>query len=725
MADNIKQFTNTVEAPRAIAPVDKGSQAFEQEGRHVEASYAVAGRAIGGGLATVGDEYIKHETLVETADLTNKFAQLEMDTAKNFEQAKTNMDPHDTDAASNFVQQHQEALEAIGSDIRTDAGRQMYNRLAASYRVNSFNKVLGYQTEAAANSVIDGFKQAGKTYANLAEQDPTSAKAAAQNLETASAGLPAEHRAAITSELKTQVYDSAGEGIVNRLVKNPNVKPTDVDAARALLNDPNNGYVGNMSPAQFAAINAKLDRIKDTSANVQSVINAQALGDVYKQLETNGGNDPGGNGQKIIDNYVGKTPDETKIWKAEQQRKYDDATAFGKATAGVNSMPQADVEATVNNLQGRIAKAAPDQLGPLQASLKAVQKASAERDKAFFNDPAGWVRDNNEAVQARYNAFAQNPSPETFQQYAMATVAEQKRLYPNQVPRVVSDEMAQTIAGAVNKITNDPQGASAAATTLSSYAHTAGPYWSQMSQELYKQKVLNSDQFVAASLYGKPNGTALAEQILRASVVPQKDLLAMHAGDENMTQSKVRAAANAAFAPLAKTLTDDRSGVSLVGGYEEALTTLMLYRGSTKDASLLASKMINDEYAFKGTYRIPNAARVNADDVDAGLKSALGRVSDANSGIASANLIVPPSYSGLGPNDQKRAYVANVQAQGHWVTNSTEDGVVLYDEQNHPVWQKGKDGKPQMVGMKWADAEAKGVVARGVTGKVYKFITGQ
>jgi len=115
----------------------------------------------------------------------------------------------------------------------------------------------------------------------------------------------------------------------------------------------------------------------------------------------------------------------------------------------------------------------------------------------------------------------------------------------------------------------------------------------------------------------------------------------------------------------------------------------MLSRGtaSSGDAAKLASKMINDEYQFKSTYRIPTSARVNADDVDAGLKSALGRVSDANSGIAGANLVIPQSYSGLGPNDQKRAYIANVQAQGHWVTNSNESGAVLYDEQNHPVWQ--------------------------------------
>ena len=94
--------------------------------------------------------------------------------------------------------------------------------------------------------------------------------------------------------------------------------------------------------------------------------------------------------------------------------------------------------------------------------------------------------------------------------------------------------------------------------------------------------------------------------------MPQKELIDKNIGNPDVTEAKVRAVANSAFKDLDRTMLDDRSETRIVGGYEQALTTLMLSRGtaSSGDAAKLASKMINDEYQFKSTYRIPTSARV-------------------------------------------------------------------------------------------------------------------
>jgi hypothetical protein len=719
---NIETFTDNVKAPVADSA---GSTAYEQLGRHVEAAYAQAGHAVAGAVGTIGNTIDEHETLVETSKLTNDFADLEMQTAQNLEKSKTSMDPHDTDAASNFLSAHEATLANIGDGLITDKGKAMYNSLAANYKVNTFNKVIGYQSAAAADSVITNFKSGFDTRANLAEADPTSVASSISALQASALGMPAEHRDSILKQGMQQVADSGAEGLVNKLLQNPNAKPADVEAARSYLNNPDNPFVANMSPGQYASVNARLDRIKDTQGNVQSVIAAQTLTDGYKQLEQNGGVDKGGQWQAIITGYQGKTADATAEFKAKNQRDYDAAIATGQATFAVKSTPDQDLKGDILDLKAKMDNAPPEQTQKLESEYKAVVEAKKVRDEAFTKDPADWVNNNNDVVKARYTAFAQNPSTQSFQAYATASVAEQKRLYPLATPKLVSNEMADTISGAVGKITNDPQGASAAAGTLSSYANTAGAYWPQMSQELYHRKVLNPTQFVAASLYGKPNGTGLAEEMLRASTISEKELSEKNIGNPNVTAAKARAAANQAFAPLARTLVDDRAPDSIVGAYEQGLTNVLLNRGNVSDAPGLASKIINDEYAFKGTYRVPNSARVNADDVDAGLKSSLGNVQTAGSGIGGANLIVPKSYSGLGPDDQKRAYVANIQRQGHWVTNSTETGAVLYDEQGSPVWQRGPSGQPQMVGVDWKTAASQGVQARGITGKAYKFIMGQ
>lgn len=722
MAGNIETYTNNVKAPTAD---QAGSEAFELEGRHIEAAYAQAGSAIGRGIQQAGGAVEDHITLQETSDLTNKMASLEMQTAQDLEQAKTSMNPHDTDAASNFLQAHEEALNSMGEGLMTQKAKSMYNSMAASYRTNTFNKVIGYQSAAAADSIVAGFKSGFDTRSNLAVADPTTVGSSIEAIQQAGAGLPADKRDEIIREGTQQIADSGAEGLVNSLLKNPKATVDDVEAARTYLNNPDNPFVKNMSPSQYASVNTRLDRIKETQGNVQSVIAAQTLTDGYKQIEQNGGVDPNGQYQAIINNYQGKTADETAEFKARAQRDYDAAIGTGQATAAVKTTPDADIKNDILLLKKQMDGAAPEQAQKIEAEYKAVVEAKKARDEAFQKDPADWLNQNNDVVKARYQAFASAPSQQTFAAYAAASTAEQRRLYPNSTPRLVSDEMADTIQTAIGKITNDPQGAAAAANTLSSYASTTGSYWTQVSQELYHRKVLNPMQFVAASLYGKPNGTGLAEEMLRTSVVSDKDLAAKNVGNPNVTEAKARAAANAAFAPLARTLTDDRSPDSIVGAYETGLTNVLLNRGNISDAPGLASKMINDEYTFKGTYRIPTSAGVNGDDVDAGLKSALGRVQEAGSGIAGANLIIPRSYSGLGPNDQKRAYVANIQRQGHWVTNSNETGVVLYDEQGAPVWQKGPNGQPQMVGMDWKTAASHGVAARGITGKAYKFIMGQ
>lgn len=719
---NIETFTNTVKAPTAD---QAGSEAYEQLGRHVEAAYAQAGNAIGSAVGAAGKTIDDHISLEETSKLTNDFASLEMQTAQNLEQAKTSMDPHDTDAASNFLEAHQAALDQIGEGLVSDKGRAMFNQLQANYRVNTFNKVLGYQSAAAADDIVTNFKSGFDTRSNLAEADPTSVQSSIEAIQASSAGLPAEHRADILRQGTQQIADSGAEGIVNSLLKNPKASVADVQAARDYLNNPDNPFIKNMSPAQYASVNARLDRIKDTQGNVQSVIAAQTLTDGYKQIAANGGVDPKGQYQSIIDNYQGKTADETAEFKARAQRDLDAAIGEGQATAAVKTTPDADLKGDILLLKKQMDGASPENAQKLEAEYKAVVEAKKVRDEAFQKDPADWLNQNNDVVKARYQAFANAPSPASFQAYAAASIAEQRRLYPNAQPRIVSDEMADTIKNAIGKITNDPQGAAAAASTLSSYASTSGTYWTQMSQELYHRKVLNPTQFVAASLYGKPNATGLAEEILRTSIISPEELAKKNIGNPNVTEAKARAAANNAFAPLARTLVDDRSPDSIVGAYETTLTNVLLNRGNVSDAAGLANKMINDEYTFKGSYRIPTSARVNGDDVDAGLKSALGRVQEAGSGIAGANLIIPKSYSGLGPNDQKRAYVANIQRQGHWVTNSNETGVVLYDEQGAPVWQHGPKGQPQMVGMDWKTAASHGVAARGITGKAYKFIMGQ
>ena len=478
---NIKTLDQDLAVPRADGV---GSQAFEMEGRHVEADYATAGRAIGGAIQQGSKELEQHEALVETSKITNSMADLETQTQQNFEEAKTKMDPHNTNAASDFIAAHQDALSSIGQDLNTRAGKEMYDRLQANYRVSTFNKVIGYQSAAAANDVVSNFKSGFDKRSNLALNDPTSVSAQIDAIKAAAPGLPAENRTQILKAGTMQIADSGAEGIVNQLLANKSLKPEDIETARTYLNDPKNAFIDNMSPGQYASVNARLDRMKVTSGNVQSVINAQTLEAGVKQVEQNGGNDPGDQYGNIIKNYQGTTPRETAEFQAKWQRNLDAAKAVGVATKEVKITPDADLTSAIVGLKQKVDTAAPEEAQKAEETLKAVTDAQKARDEAFKKDSADWVNKNNDLVGGRYAQFAANPTPQNFQAYAAASVSEQTRLYPLRQPRIVSNEMSEVIGNAVQKITNDPAGASAAGNILSSYAKTAGGYWPQMAQEL-------------------------------------------------------------------------------------------------------------------------------------------------------------------------------------------------------------------------------------------------
>jgi hypothetical protein len=90
--------------------------------------------------------------------------------------------------------------------------------------------------------------------------------------------------------------------------------------------------------------------------------------------------------------------------------------------------------------------------------------------------------------------------------------------------------------------------------------------------------------------------------------------------------------------------------------------------------------MIMGEYQFRGTLRMPT--NVDASAVVSGTKA-------VQADLGNHKIIVPPSYSGLGPHDQRSLYVRAIQEHGHWSTSGDGKTALLYDEQGTPVYEGG------------------------------------
>lgn len=685
----IETFNANVNAPRADSA---GSEAFELEGRHIESSYAEAGQALGRGIGQAGSAADEHETMVGTANILAGSAALDVQTAKDLEAAKTTMDPHDPNGVQDFLDAHQDAVSKLDpGPTATPTVQRMYEQVKANYSVNTTNKYLNYQSTAAANDIVSKFTSSGDAYANLAFNDPTAYKSSIQTLHAAAMAMPVEHREAVLNATAVKLADSTAEGFVSRLTSSTKTTLDDVDAARKYIADPANGLVQVMSPAQFASVNNRLNSIGKTQGNVQSVIAAQTLDNGYKQMEGNGGLDINNQWKSIIDNYQGATEADTAKWKAEQGRKYEDAQAYGQATAGVKEMPSDQIDQEIAGLQSRINNAVPDVLPKLQAQMTAITTAVKERDKSFYGpsaDPAGYVTQNNEVVKGRYAAYAANPTSQNFSAYATASLAEQNRLYPTLAPRLVSSDLEQQISGALNQASTSDKGPAAVGGVLSQYAKNTGAYWPSIAIQLRQDKVISGNMGVGAELYGSLKTQALGETILQASALSPTDLKDKF----GIPPDKAMVGVNQALKPLIMTMGNLPNADKLIADYRNAAVAAVQYSGDVNSASATVQKMLTNRYDIEDqTLRIPKSLGIDARRVSDG-------ASAVRSDIGNHSLVLPPGFSAM--NITPDRYAAQIKSSGKWFTNDNNTGALLYDVDGHNV-QETKNGKVVDVELSW------------------------
>lgn len=706
---NIKTFDANVRAPEAT---NVGAEAYEMEGRHVEADYAQAGQAIGRGLNSVGAAIQDHETMVGTADLLSGMANLDVQTSKDLDAAKTTMDPHDPNAMQDFLTAHEEALNNLEpGPMATDAVKRMYLQAKANYTTSTANRFLSYQTSAAADDVVTKFTGSGDAYANLALNDPTTYKSSLKTLGAAAMAMPAEHREAVLASTATKLADSAGEGVVQRLTSNSNTTPDQVDQAKQYLANPDNGLVQVMSPSQFAALNGRLDRIKDTQANVQSVINAQVLGNGYQQMQGNGGLDPNGQLKSIIDNYKGATPAETEVWKAEQTRKYNDAQAYGQASAGVASTPAPKVASNLDDLQAQLDYAKPDDIPVLQSKIAAITSASNARDKAFAADPAGYVAQTNELIGSRYAAFQSSPTPQNFAAYAQASMAEQQRLYPGTAPTILSHDLEGQIASTLNSATATTAGPAALAGAIQNYVKSTGALWPSVAIQLRQDKVISGNMGVGAELYGSPATQALGETIIQASALSPEDLKNKY----GIPSEKAMAPVNKALAPIIATMANLPNADQVISDYRTAAVAAVQYTGDVNSATAVVNKMLTDRYNIEDkTLRIPKTVQ----GVDAGLVGS--GASAVRADMGNHQLVLPPGFGAMGLTPDR--YAAQIKSSGHWFTNADNTGALLYDVDGHNV-QEMRNGKAVDVELSWQALQQAGNGT--ISGKLHRIIEGR
>lgn len=309
-------------------------------------------------------------------------------------------------------------------------------------------------------------------------------------------------------------------------------------------------------------------------------------------------------------------------------------------------------------------------------------------------DPAAYVAKYSPVVQRSFAAAQEAGTPEAYQAYANATLAEQQRLGVAQ-PKLLPDAAADQFAAQFNQ---QVEGGENAATLVEQQAQLWGSKFPTVLQQV-GNKLPAEAQVIATSL---PKD--LAERMASVATLKDKEL---SAGLQKGQQDEISQSVQQAMQPFAESLQGQAGGISTYSTmYKAATRTAMSYvlQGeSPRDAAQkVVNGMLNDKYDFFGTYRVPKTLDTNA--VSLGAEETLRR-------ITPDELMPLPGISGVAETENARQLHEALQAGGQWVPTNDESGLAL-TLNGYRV--RGKDGKPLV--KSWAELQQRGLTAPAKSG---------
>ncbi|MBU0522692.1 MAG: hypothetical protein KKC24_23880 [Gammaproteobacteria bacterium] len=302
-------------------------------------------------------------------------------------------------------------------------------------------------------------------------------------------------------------------------------------------------------------------------------------------------------------------------------------------------------------------------------------------------DPAAYVAKYSPTVQRAFSAAQEAGTPEVYQAYATATVAEQQRLGVMQ-PKLLPDAAANQFAAQFNQ---QIEGGENAATLIEQQAQLWGKNFPAVLQQV-GNKLPAEAQVIATSL---PKD--IAERMASVATIKDADL---YAGLQKGQKDEIGQAVQQAMLPFAESLQGQAGGINTFSTMQKAAvrtaTSYVLQGESPKDAAQkVVDGMVNDKYDFFGTYRVPKTLDTNA--VSRGADKALRTMQPEE-------LMVLPGLEGVTDDKNMTQLHDALQSSGQWVPTNDESGLAL-TLNGYRV--RDKDGKP--IVRTWSELQQQGL----------------
>lgn len=572
-----------------------------------------------------------------------------------------------------------------------------YEREALDLRLTQTNAKLvsearSKQKGTEAKYVTENARNTQTQYANLVRSNPAKLEDSKKMMDDYYNTLPGQYdgvKDLLKNESNTILHDSALDGYVTKLSTKSNITTGEINKAISELTDEKGKWVKNSSKEKFDQSLSQLQKLKEvTTERNKSDFQFGFKQEMDRMKIT--GEDRGKYTEAEIRNS-GFTSKETERMVREQSYARVEAKEYSQ----IKDMSFEDAAKMVSpEAIEKLVKSDPENFYLVNSQAQARLNAWNKRNQLMKTDPVNYVEKTSSVVQAKRDAMEkalrQDPNGagmiSAVEDYASALVSEQKRLNPYQPPTVLDANTVASIKYQIESVPSDPKGVDQAVLILQGQMKQWGKYAPVAFKDLKANEAISSSHYVAATLLTDPSKTPLARDLIRSAIIPANKVDAAKMKD-------YQEEAKTELSDLRASLTNQVDGDRIAADYEESLAKLMYYYEDqnipNKDASDIAKKMILDNYDFESGYRVPKQNGVSiSDKVITGSNYYLNKVESI------PNLYVPPSSSGLKPEDAKSIYISRLKSSGQWVNNGDEGLQLLDGEGNNVFTQEGKDTKP-------------------------------
>jgi len=306
------------------------------------------------------------------------------------------------------------------------------------------------------------------------------------------------------------------------------------------------------------------------------------------------------------------------------------------------------------------------------------------------SDPAAYVAKYNPQIAQSFQA-AMNGDSQAAKQYAIATVAEQKRLGITQ-PDILPKQIAAQIAA---QFYDQKEGGQDSAKLMNSLQQQWGAIFPQIYQQLSEDDKLPAAAFVIPNM----SDDGAKDRLARWSLVEDKTFES-RLGDTKTKDIKTNLQQQ--LGSFWNSLSVQNGGEQIYNKFESQAYKLALgYVANGKSASdaatQAATEVINHNYSFGPTYRVPVAEI--PDQVMQGVATTTEELSKLD--------IAPfPSRLGLNTEQAKKATLDIITHNPVWVTNGDESGLTLYAKGNNGLnMVRDSNGKP--IQLTWEQLRAR------------------